>query len=113
MRELKRLLFLEIRRAVKREGRSVAEAGEAEHLAAQQAAPAAKLLGTAVLNSEVGVSRKMLNRDIADHVARRSSCRAERQANCISGEVAGQQKVAFGIEAVEQGPFGQLVQIAR
>src|SRR5438270_5705957 len=111
MRELDRLLFLEIGRAVDRQDGTVAKAGQAEQLTAQQPSPGAERPGAAVLNDEAGVGGQVLHGDVADHVARGSTGGPQGQSDRITGQVAREQQITFGLEAVEQGLPGEAAEI--
>ena len=50
--------------------------------------------------------------DLADHLAARRSGRAQGQPNLEAGQVAGEQQIALGLEAVEHLALGQPLQIA-
>ena len=65
-------------------GGAVAESGETEQLAADQATPAAQILRSAVLHDEVGISRKVLDGDVADHIAGRGAGRSQCQPNRVA-----------------------------
>ena len=112
MAELDGLLLLEIGGAEQRHGRPVAEAGEAEQLAAEQAAPAPELPRAGVLDVEVDEGGNALDSDVADHFARRTARGAKRQPHVVAGKVARKQQIALGLVAVEHRLLGQLVQIA-
>jgi len=101
VRQLDRLLLLEVGRAVNGERRAIAEASQPEQLTAEQPAPAAERLGAAVLDDEIGISRQALDGDVANHFAGCSSRRTKRQAHGVAGQVARQQKIALGLVAVE------------
>ncbi len=99
MADLDGLLFLEVGRAEDGQRGAVAEAGKAEHLSAQQSAPAAERLRPAVLNDEVGIGGQALDGDVADDVARRGSGRAQRQPDGVAGQVAREQQVALRFDS--------------
>ena len=66
----------------------------------------------AILDVGVGIGRRALDGDVADHFAGDGAGGAKRQPDIIARQVAGEQQIALGIVAVEHRPPGQLAQVA-
>ena len=112
MAELQDLLLLHVGRGVERDGGAVAQAGQAIELPAQLAAEPPGIARGIILYVEIRLERRAHHRHVADQFARRVARRPQRQPHVITGQVARQQQIAFGIEAVEHRIARQPVEIA-
>src|SRR4051794_1961514 len=110
--ELDRLLLVKIGRAEHGHSRAVAETGQSEQLRTQQPAPRTKFMRALVLHVEIDISRRVLDGDVADHIAGCAAGRPQGQTNGVAGQIARQQQVPLGFVAVEHRLLGQLAEVA-
>ena len=113
MADLEHLLFIEIGGRGRRDAGAIPHAGQAVELGAQLPGKAPGFARRIILDVVVDFNGRVADADFADHVPRPGAGGLERQADIEAGNIARQQQVTLGIDAIEGLIDGETIEIAR